>query len=64
MPKLTNPKSNAAPRRSGRTVSGRYQVLGTTFDGVKILRPKGKPTHFTPRQIREAIESVRRSSSD
>ena len=31
-----------------------YQVVGKR-DGVSILRPKAKPTHFTSKEIRKAI---------
>jgi hypothetical protein len=60
--KKSTVKAGRKPARAA--VSGGYRVLGTTYDGVKILRPKVKPTHFTLRQIRRAIETVRRSSSD
>jgi len=43
---------------AGRVVSG-YKVLGTTKDGVKILKPKGRPTHFTEKELRDAIATVR-----
>lgn len=39
------------------------KVLGTTFDGVKILKPKGKATHFTVRELEAAISRVRASRS-
>ncbi len=45
---------------SGRFVGG-HKVLGTTKDGVKILKPKGPPTHFTDKELREAIATVRSS---
>lgn len=35
------------------------KVLGVTKDGVRILKPKGKPTHFTQKELRSAIASVR-----
>jgi len=37
-----------------------YRVVGSTSDGVKILAPETKPTHFTSGEIRETIERVRR----
>jgi hypothetical protein len=43
---------------TGRFVGG-YKVLGTTKDGVKILKPKGRATHFTEKELREAIAIVR-----
>ena len=59
-------KSKAKPtqRRSKRTApSGAYHVVGTTSDGVKILRAKAKPTHFTAREIRATIREVLRDSA-
>jgi hypothetical protein len=44
--------------QTGRLVGG-YKVLGTTKDGVKILKPKGRATHFTEKELREAIATVR-----
>jgi hypothetical protein len=41
----------------------KYRYSGTTSDGVKIIRPTVKATHFTPKQIREAIIAVRRASA-
>lgn len=35
------------------------KVLGTTKDGVRILKPKGKATHFSAKEIRDAISTVR-----
>jgi hypothetical protein len=35
------------------------KVLGVTKDGVRILKPKGKATHFTTSEIRSALSSVR-----
>ena len=39
-----------------------YQVVAKTYDGVSILRPKTKPTHFTSKQIRETIIEVKNAS--
>ncbi|MBM3550677.1 MAG: hypothetical protein FJX45_02695 [Alphaproteobacteria bacterium] len=35
------------------------KVLGKTKDGVRILKPKGKATHFSEKEIRDAISTVR-----
>ncbi|MFO1102380.1 MAG: hypothetical protein U1E20_05690 [Methylocystis sp.] len=35
------------------------KVLGVTKDGVRILKPKGKATHFSTKEIRDAISTVR-----
>jgi hypothetical protein len=40
-----------------------YQVVGTTSDGVKILRAKAKPKHFTSKQIRATIDEIKRGYS-
>jgi hypothetical protein len=39
------------------------KVLGTTFDGVRILKPKGKATHFTTGELRRAIAHARATRS-
>jgi hypothetical protein len=39
------------------------EVLGTTFDGVKILKPKYKATHFTVQELEAAISRVRAARS-
>ena len=57
MAKKTASKS-ARDVRTGRFI-GSYEVLGTTKDGVKILKPKGRATHFTEKELREAIATVR-----
>jgi hypothetical protein len=44
--------------KAGRIVGG-YKVLGTTKDGVRILKPKGHATHFTDKELRKAIATVR-----
>jgi hypothetical protein len=40
-----------------------YSYVGTTGDGVKIIRPKLKATHFTSKEIRKAILDVKRASA-
>jgi hypothetical protein len=57
MAKSTTPKV-ARDAKTGQFVGG-YKVLGTTKDGVKILKPKGHPTHFTEKELRDAIIVVR-----
>lgn len=39
--------------------SGRYEIVGTTSDGVKVLRSKTRPSHFTPDEIRTTIRDFR-----
>lgn len=50
-------KAVVKPGRAGKFVGGQ-RVLGTTRDGVHILKPKGPATHFTAKEIREAVASV------
>jgi hypothetical protein len=47
-PRVT-PKN--APKRA-------YKSVGKLSDGVVILAPKSKPTHFTSKQIRSTIHEV------
>jgi hypothetical protein len=48
-------RSRAAPKS---TTKRSYKAVGTLPDGVVILAPKTKPTHFTSRQIRATIQKV------
>lgn len=50
--------SNAERNPKSRKFAGGSKVLGTTKDGVRILDPKGKPTHFTRKEVRDAVASV------
>lgn len=52
----TSKTSKAASRKHSK-------VLGTTFDGVQILKPKGKATHFTVPELEAAISRVRAARS-
>jgi hypothetical protein len=52
----TSKTSKAASRKGSK-------VLGTTFDGVQILKPKGKATHFTTGELRRAIANARATRS-
>lgn len=49
-----NLKRNA---KSGKFMTSK--VLGTTKDGVVILKPRGAATHFTPKELRDAVASAR-----
>jgi cytochrome c5 len=60
MSKLPKPTGQSAKIR--KTAKG-AKVLGTTFDGVRVLRPKGKATHFTAKELQAAIASVRAARS-
>jgi hypothetical protein len=52
----TSKVSKAASRKGSK-------VLGTTFDGVQVLKPKGRATHFTVRELEAAISRVRAARS-
>jgi hypothetical protein len=41
-----------------RAEPGSYRIVGSASDGVKILAPKTKPTHFTRKEIRQTIDDV------
>lgn len=43
---------------AGRALTN-AKVLGVTKDGVRILKPKSKATHFSAEEIRDAIATVR-----
>jgi hypothetical protein len=69
-----SPASNANPpaKKASKAGAGKTskaasrkdpKVLGTTFDGVKILKPKHKATHFTTRELEAAISRVRAARS-
>lgn len=55
---LTMAKSTKL-KRTHEMVGG-HEVVGTLSDGVAVLKPKSKPSHFTSRQIRSTIASVMR----
>ena len=62
MDAMAKPKSSAKKRP--RAGSGSHKVAGYAHDGVKILAPKTKPTHFTSREIRETILEIRAKAGD
>jgi len=51
------PDSRMAAFRHRKATS--RKVLGTTKDGVSILKPEGDATHFTPTELDAAVASVR-----
>lgn len=59
---MAKPKSSS--KRTSRAGSGPYKIAGYAHDGVKILAPKTKPTHFTSREIRETILEIRAKAGD
>jgi hypothetical protein len=48
----------AVTKRSANPPAGNYTVIGRRSDGVRILAPRGKPEHFTSREIGRSIERV------
>jgi len=54
-------KASFKTGRDGKTGKfvGEAKVLGTTKDGVQILKPRGRATHFTQTELRATIASVR-----
>jgi hypothetical protein len=51
-------KTLRKPTRSGKTFKApKGTVLSITKDGVRILN-QGRPTHFTSKELREAVRSV------
>jgi hypothetical protein len=50
--------------KSLRTKSSRGdEILGRLSDGIRILKPKSKPEHFTSRQIQSTIKKVLKSGT-
>jgi hypothetical protein len=56
MAKLSKTVRSSA--KTGKRLAG-TKVLGVTKDGVRILKPKGKPTHFTQGELRSAVATAR-----
>lgn len=54
---MTKQRKIARDAKTGRYVGG-YQVLGKTRDGVRILKPKGKPKSFSVVKLKKAIASA------
>lgn len=53
-----NPQKTRRDGKSGEFVAG-VKALGTTRDGVRILKPKGGATHFTQKELLGAVASAR-----
>ncbi len=45
-----------ADAKAGKLAGSR--VLGTTKDGVRILKPRGRATHFTSKELRTIVARV------
>lgn len=48
----------AVEEHSRTSVRFRKNVLGTTREGIQILKPRGAPTSFTWQELREAMPAV------
>jgi hypothetical protein len=46
-------------KNTARDRKAAAKVLGVTKDGVRILKPKGKATHFTWEELRDTVVAVR-----
>jgi len=60
---MTKQTTQRVSGKGDKASSGAYKSAGTLSDGVVILTPKSKPTHFTSREIKTTIEKVRRDAS-
>jgi len=45
------------PKRKAKS-GNMYQIAGVTKDGVKILKMPGRATHFTDKEISDAVRAV------
>ena len=52
-----SPSKSTRVSRTAKSATGK--VLGITKDGVRILKPRGKATHFTQKEVREAVARAR-----
>ena len=52
------PGKALSPHKEAATFHG-YEVLGVTKDGVRILKTRGKATHFTTKEIRKAVAAAK-----
>lgn len=61
------PHIYASPKREESTgqftTARKAPILGVTKDGVKILRPRHKPTNFTRQEVREAVAKALNQSA-
>jgi len=56
-----SPKSSKSAAGSALSQWERQGVRVTTRDGVRILKPASKATHFSNRELRAAVTSVHES---
>lgn len=52
-----SPSKTARASKSAKSAASK--VLGVTRDGVRILKPRGKATHFTQKELRDAVARAR-----
>lgn len=52
---LTQNSTMTKSQNTPRPKPGKPAILGVTKDGVAILKPRFKATHFTDKELREAI---------
>ncbi|MDI5929425.1 hypothetical protein [Rhizobium leguminosarum] len=52
--------SNTVTKTTKAPAPTPYKAAGKLSDGVTILSPKTKPTHFTSKQIKATIEQLRK----
>ena len=45
-------------KKTGKSAGG-PKALGVTKDGVRILKPRGKATDFTQKELHDAVASAR-----
>lgn len=49
-----------APKSTKGISSGSYRSIGKTYDGIPVIEPATKPTHFSREEIRSTIQEVLR----
>lgn len=59
---MAKTKKTTRNAKTGQLIGG-YRVLGYTDDGVRILKPKGRPKNFTVKELKRAIASSRSKSA-
>jgi|SRR5580704_2889152 hypothetical protein len=60
---MAKSSQTAAPNSKGQKPAKGQKVIGATEDGVRILKPKGRATHFTASELEAAIANARATRS-
>jgi len=47
-----------APKRAAKELAPTYKVIGRTFDGIEVLEPKTKATHFKRGEARQLFKRL------